>query len=61
MLVNRPIKAACGVERQKEKLERLPTSNKAGASAGVASSTVHGQAPGAASGLDIYHCIISSD
>lgn len=38
MLVNRTIKVACWVERQ-EKLEHLPTSTKAKASAGIVSST----------------------
>lgn len=38
-LVNRLIKATRGVERQKQKVERLPTSNKARASAGVGRST----------------------
>lgn len=40
VLVNRPIKAARGVGRREEKLERLPTSGEAGASAGVAGSAV---------------------
>lgn len=56
ILVNRPIKVAFGWS-VKEKLERVPTSSKTGASAGVAFSTGHG----AGGDLDIYLCITSTD
>lgn len=52
MLVNRTIKVACWVERQK-KLEHLPTSSEAKASAGIVSST----APNSEPNLEICQCV----